>query len=159
MANHCFAQILLPYAKDKDKIDLLKVLKMLSIDDVVKIGAGDTFAYDTHDLKSKHERELACAKELFGILDEPFGSEFLNLWLEFEAKESPEAIFANAVDRIMPFILNVHTSAKSWTQAQITETKAQNIIENAVKQASEALGEAFEILLKKAIFEEKLKKG
>lgn len=154
-----FAQILLPYAKDKDKIDLLKVLKMLSIHDVVEIGAGDTFAYDTHDLQGKHERELACAKELFGILGEPFRSEFLNLWLEFEAKTSPEAIFANAVDRIMPFILNAHTSAKSWTQAQITESKARNIIENAVKQASEVLGEAFEILLKKAISEEKLQKG
>lgn len=154
-----FAQILLPYAKDRDKIDLLKVLKMLSIHDVVEIGAGDTFVYDQAAHKGKYEREWACANELFGILEEPLRSEFLNLWQEFEAKESPEAIFANAVDRIMPFLLNAHTSAKSWREANITDAKARSIIEVAVKQASDALGEAFECLLEKAVLEGKLQKG
>lgn len=153
-----FAQILLPYAKDKEHIDLLKVLKMLSIHDIVEIYAGDTFAYEQHENDGKYEREYQSAQQIFGILDEPIKSEFLNLWIEFEEKQSPEAIFANAIDRIMPFILNAHTSAKSWTQANITEAKARNVIEKAVKNASDALGEAFEVLLNKAIEEGKLLK-
>lgn len=153
-----FAQLLLPYAKDKERIDLLKVLKMLSIHDIVEIHAGDTFAYEQHENDGKYEREYQSAQQIFGILDNPIKSEFLNLWIEFEARQSPEAIFANAVDRIMPFILNTHTSAKSWTQASITEAKARNIIEKAVKNASDALGEAFEVLLNKAIEEGKLLK-
>ena len=41
-----FAQILFPYARNKEKIDLGRVIKMLSIHDVVEIDAGDTFFYD-----------------------------------------------------------------------------------------------------------------
>ena len=41
-----FAQILLPYSKNKEQIDLLRVIRMLSIHDVVEIEAGDTFIFD-----------------------------------------------------------------------------------------------------------------
>ena len=86
-----FAQILYPYARNKEKIDLGKVLKMLSIHDVVEIDAGDTFFYDEKANEGKFERELASAKRIFGILNEPLQSEFLNLWLEFEEGKTEEA--------------------------------------------------------------------
>ena len=152
-----FAQILLPYAKSKDQIDLLRVIKMLSIHDVVEIEAGDTFIFDESAMTGKYERELAAAKKTFGILDEPLNSEFLNLWIEFEAEETSDAIFACAVDRIMPFLLNVYGSAQSWTEAEVSVNQVENIVGKAVKRASEEMGEAFDILLKKAIDEGKLK--
>ena len=152
-----FAQILLPYAKSKDQIDLLRVIKMLSIHDVVEIEAGDTFIFDESAMTGKYERELAAAKKTFGILDEPLNSEFLNLWIEFEAEETSDAIFACAVDRIMPFLLNVYGSAQSWTEAAVSVKQVENIVGKAVKRASEEMGEAFDILLKKAIDEGKLK--
>ena len=40
------AQIMYPYAKNKEQIDLFRVMKMLSIHDIVEIDAGDTFVYD-----------------------------------------------------------------------------------------------------------------
>ncbi|MFJ1429307.1 HD family hydrolase [Capnocytophaga canimorsus] len=153
-----FAQILYPYAKNKERIDLARVVRMLSIHDVVEIDAGDTFAFDEQAMQGKYERELASAKRIFGILDEPLQSEFLNLWLEFEAAQTPDAIFACAVDRITPFILNTHTQAKSWRGASITEAQIRKVIENAVKRASEALGEAFDVLLQKALEEGKIVK-
>lgn len=152
-----FAQILYPYAKNKEKIDLMRVMKMLSIHDIVEIDAGDTFAFDEKAMENKYERELASAQRIFGILDEPIRSEFLNLWKEFEAEQTPDAIFACAVDRIMPFILNTHTSAKSWKQAEVTENQIRKVIEQAVKRASDALGETFDILLEKALQERKVK--
>ena len=151
-----FAQILLPYAKDKDKIDLLKVIRMLSIHDVVEIEAGDTFIFDEGAMTGKYERELQAAKNTFGILDEPLNSDFLNLWMEFEAEETPDAIFACAVDRIMPFLLNVYGSAESWTEAGVKVAQVENIVGTAVKKASTELGEAFDILLKKAFEQGKL---
>lgn len=152
-----FAQILYPYAKNKERIDLMRVMKMLSIHDIVEIDAGDTFAFDEKAMENKYERELASAQRIFGILDEPIRSEFLNLWKEFEAEQTPDAIFACAVDRIMPFILNTHTSAKSWKQAEVTENQIRKVIEQAVKRASDALGETFDILLEKALQEGKVK--
>ncbi len=151
-----FAQILLPYAKNKEKIDLLRVIKMLSIHDVVEIEAGDTFIFDEKAMIGKYERELEAAKNIFGILDEPLQSEFLNLWIEFEAEETDDAIFAVAVDRLMPFILNTHSKATSWTEAGVKADQSRKIIGDAVKRASDAMDEAFEILLKKAIDEGKL---
>ena len=151
-----FAQILFPYAKNKDQINLLRVIRMLSIHDVVEIEAGDTFIFDENAMTGKYDRELAAAKKTFGILDEPLNSEFLNLWIEFEAEETHDAIFACAVDRIMPFLLNVYGSAESWTEAGIKTNQVENIVGKAVKRASDEMGEAFDILLKKALDEGKL---
>lgn len=151
-----FAQVLLPYAKNKDQIDLLRVIKMLSIHDVVEIEAGDTFIFDENAMVGKYDRELAAAEKIFGILDEPLSSEFLALWKEFEAEETTDAIFACAVDRIMPFLLNVYGSAKSWTEANVSVNQVENIVGKAVRRASTEMGDAFDILLKKAFDEGKL---
>ncbi|MCT4137794.1 HD domain-containing protein [Elizabethkingia anophelis] len=150
------AQILYPYAKNKDQVDLLRVIRMLSIHDLVEINAGDTFLFDEEQMKGKFEREKIAAKKIFGILDEPLQSEFYNMWIEFEEEEIPDAIFACSIDRIMPFILNSNTSGKSWTEAGITETQVRNMLENAIKRASDEMGEAFDILLQKSIDEGKL---
>lgn len=107
-------------------------------------------------MKGKFEREKIAAKQIFGILDEPLQSEFYNMWIEFEEEETPDAIFACSIDRIMPFILNSNTSGKSWTEAGITETQVRNMLENAIKRASDEMGEAFDILLQKSIDEGKL---
>ena len=151
-----FAQVLLPYAKNKDQIDLLRVIRMLSIHDVVEIEAGDTFIFDETAMTGKYERELQAAKNTFGILDEPLSSDFLNLWMEFEAEETPDAIFACAVDRIMPFLLNVYGSAKSWTEADVKVNQVENIVGKAVRRASAEMGAAFDVLVKKAFDEGKL---
>ncbi|HFI4797392.1 TPA: HD family hydrolase [Elizabethkingia anophelis] len=150
------AQILYPYAKNKEQVDLLRVIRMLSIHDLVEINAGDTFLFDEEQMKGKFEREKIAAQKIFGILDEPLQSEFYNMWIEFEEEETPDAIFACSIDRIMPFILNSNTSGKSWTEAGITETQVRNMLENAIKRASDEMGEAFDILLQQSIDEGKL---
>ncbi|WP_172919909.1 HD domain-containing protein [Capnocytophaga canis] len=145
------AQIMYPYAKNKEQIDLFRVMKMLSIHDIVEIDAGDTFVYDEKAMVGKYERELASAKRIFGILGEPLSAEFLALWEEFESGESADAIFASAVDRIIPFILNAHTSGKSWREAKVSAEKVRNIVGTAVEKGSEELTELFEILLQRSI--------
>jgi len=141
------AQILFPYAKNRADIDLLRVIRMLSIHDLVEIEAGDTFLFDEVAMVGKFEREKLSAQNIFGILDEPVRSEFFNLWLEFEEEETPDAIFACAIDRIMPFILNSHTSGKSWTEAAVTEKQIRNMLENAISRASDEMGEAFRLMM------------
>lgn len=150
------AQILFPYAKNNTEINLLRVIRMLSIHDLVEIDAGDTFLFDEEGMKGKFEREKLAAKKIFGILDEPLSSEFYNLWIEFEEEETPDAIFACAIDRMMPFILNTYTSGKSWTEAGVTETQVRNMLENAIGRASDEMGECFQLLMKKCFDEKKL---
>ncbi|MCY0967777.1 HD domain-containing protein [Chryseobacterium wangxinyae] len=152
------AQILSPYAKNRVDIDLLRVIRMLSIHDLVEIEAGDTFIFDEAAMVGKFEREKISAQNIFGILDEPIRSEFFNLWLEFEEEQTPDAIFACAIDRIMPFILNSHTSGKSWTEAAVTEKQVRNMLENAISRASDEMGEAFQFLMIKNLETEKVLK-
>ncbi|MCU7615683.1 HD domain-containing protein [Chryseobacterium sp. PBS4-4] len=150
------AQILFPYAKNRADIDLLRVIRMLSIHDLVEIEAGDTFIFDEAAMVGKFEREKLSAQNIFGILDEPIRSEFFNLWLEFEEEQTPDAIFACAIDRIMPFILNSHTSGKSWTEAAVTEKQVRSMLENAISRASDEMGEAFQFLMIKNLETEKV---
>ena len=151
-----FAQILFPYARNKEKIDLGRVIKMLSIHDVVEIDAGDTFFYDEKANEGKFERELASAERIFGILEEPMKSEFMNLWLEFEAGETEDAIFANAVDRMIPFTLNCHNNGTSWTEANVELEKVKKMLRPKIEQASQDMADTFDVLLKKAFDEGKL---
>lgn len=150
------AQVLYPYAKNKEQIDLLRVLKMLSIHDIVEIKAGDTFIFDEKKMVGKYQRELKAAEELFGMLPDELGKEFLNLWIEFEKEETHDAVFAAAVDRIMPFILNVHNKGVSWTEANITSEMVDSIVGKAVVRASDAFREAYDLLKLRAISEGKL---
>ncbi|MEI7489697.1 MAG: HD domain-containing protein [Chryseobacterium sp.] len=150
------AQILFPYAKNRADINLLRVIRMLSIHDLVEIEAGDTFLFDEAAMVGKFEREKQSAQNIFGILDEPLRTEFFNLWLEFEEVQTPDAIFACAIDRIMPFILNSHTSGKSWTEAGVTENQVRNMLENAISRASDEMGEAFQFLMIKNLETEKV---
>jgi putative hydrolase of HD superfamily len=39
---------------------------------------------------------------------------FRALWDEFEAHRTPEARFANAVDRLQPLLQNAHSEGGSW---------------------------------------------
>ncbi len=97
-------------------VDLPRVLKMLILHDVVEIDAGDTFVYDADGQAGKEERERVAAHRLFGLLPEDLGREFMGLWEEFEAFESPEARFAQAIDRLLPMLHNFHTQGQSWKQ-------------------------------------------
>lgn len=150
------AQILYPYAKNQEQVDLLRVIRMLSIHDLVEIEAGDTFLFDEVGMLGKFEREKKSAQNIFGILDEPLRSDFYNLWLEFEEETTPDAIFACAIDRIMPFILNSKTSGKSWTEAGVSERQIRNMLENAITRASDEMGEAFCLLLQENILNGKV---
>jgi len=88
------------------EIDALKVIKMLSIHDIIEIDAGDTFCYA--DQTGKFERENLAAKRLFNLLDKKQADEFFELWMEFEKSETNESKFANAIDRLLPLIQNFH---------------------------------------------------
>lgn len=95
-------------------VDLHKVLRMLTVHDVVEIDAGDTFAFDKPGNATKEERELRAAERIFDLLPKEIGGELRGLWEEFERHETSEARFAHAVDRIQPFLQNRATGGGTW---------------------------------------------
>ena len=99
-----------------EKIDVLKTVTMLLIHDIVEIDAGDTYAYDDEAKKTQREREEKAAERIFGMLPGDQGEKFRALWEEFEARQTPEAKFARAMDNIQPMMLNAATDGKAWEE-------------------------------------------
>ncbi len=121
------AVLLAEYADEP--VDLARVVKMILIHDIVEIDAGDTFIYDSKAVTDQEAREIAAADRLFGLLPEDQAVEFRALWDEFEARKTPEARFARAMDRLQPLLHNFFTSGGTWhsagvTRDMVTERKA-----------------------------------
>ncbi len=104
----------------ESSVDVLKVIKMVLIHDIIEIDAGDTYCYDEVAGLDKAEREQKAAARLFYILPARQAEDLNNLWEEFEARQTPEARFAAALDRLQPLILNYLTQGKSWQAHGIT---------------------------------------
>jgi putative hydrolase of HD superfamily len=119
----CLCVIVLAEHANTPNLDVLRVLKMVIIHDLVEIDAGDTFAYDTARMVNQHEREVVAAERIFGLLPPDQAAEFRALWDEFEAKQTPEAKFATAVDRFQPMLLNCRTQGAAWRKHGVTHDR------------------------------------
>lgn len=149
------AMVLNEYAPDG--IDQLRVLKMLLLHDVIEIGAGDTFCFDVEGNKDKEERERLAADQIFDLLPKDLGSEFMNIWNEFEKGKTIEARFANALDRFQGLLQNINTRGGTWRIHNIEKTK---VIERMlpIKEGAPSLWPVVEQYLEEA-FAQGIPKG
>ena len=106
------ARLLAEYAREE--IDIDRVIEMLLVHDIVEIDAGDTFVYDTAARELKAEKERAAADRIFGLLPADQATTLRARWDEYEARQTPEAKFAGALDRLQPLLLNFHTQGHAW---------------------------------------------
>lgn len=102
-----------------EKIDLLKVLKMVLIHDIVEIDAGDTFLYDAKRDQGNEEAEQAAAKRIFGMLPREQAEELMSIWEEFEEGETSEAKFAHSLDRLEPVLQNDSNQGGTWAEHNV----------------------------------------
>lgn len=130
------AFVLSEYASES--VDINRVIKMALVHDLVEIYAGDTYAYDIENNKSKAEREKASADKLFSILPEEQGKEIRDLWEEFDAEQTPDACFAAAIDRLQPMLNNYYTDGQSWKNHKVASASVYKRME-PIRRASEEL--------------------
>jgi putative hydrolase of HD superfamily len=121
-------------------LDRLKALKMVAIHDIVEVDAGDAYAYDAAARAAQPERERQAAERLFGLLPPDQGSELRALWEEFEARATPEARFANALDRFQAVLLNCASGGRTWREHGVTHDQVLGRLA-AVKDGAPALWE------------------
>ena len=118
------AMTLAEYA-NADRLDVAKVVKMVLLHDIVEIDAGDTFVYDTQAREEAKEQEALAAARIFGMLPRDQAQEFEVLWEEFEGRETAEARFAAAIDRLEPIMQNMATEGYAWRENGITRQQAE----------------------------------
>lgn len=101
-------------------LDLLRVLRMVLVHDLVEIDAGDTLVYDDVAARDKAQREQRAADRIFSLLPPDQTSALRALWDEFEARATPEARYAAALDRLQPILHNYFTQGRGWREHGIT---------------------------------------
>lgn len=133
------------------EVEILKVIKMVLVHDLVEIDAGDVFLYDAEGLAEKNRKEKAAAARIFGLLPDDQGRELKELWEEFETRETPEAKFAAALDRLEPILQNAHVENNAWMQHGIRKSQVLGANKKKIKEGSLRLWEYVEQLLAECV--------
>ncbi|MBQ1942957.1 MAG: HD domain-containing protein [Clostridia bacterium] len=117
------AMLLAEYAPEGT--DISHALRLCVCHDLIEVYAGDTFAFDAAANVGKLEREKKAADELFAILPDDQRAEFRAYWDEFEEGKTKESLFANAMDRFQPFMLNLSTGGHTWKLCDATRAMVE----------------------------------
>lgn len=107
-------------------INVVRVVEILLVHDIPEIDSGDQIVYQSKG-EEAIRRERTAAQRIFGILPEPHGTWCLNRWEEYEARQSDEAIFAYAIDRLMPVLQNLNNSGQSWIENRVSLEKILSV--------------------------------
>lgn len=132
-----------------EPIDVGHTMRLVVVHDLIEIYAGDTPLYDDALRTSQEERELAAADRLFGLLPADQARELRALWDEFEARRTPEARFAKALDRLAPMLLNWLARGGTWRTPGVTADTVR-VRTAAIGEASTKLGAAVAAMVTEA---------
>jgi putative hydrolase of HD superfamily len=131
------AYALEPYAPERVNMD--HVIRMLLVHDIGEIDTGDTMAFVEGGWAERKQDEHAAVKRIFGLLPEAQAAELLALWTEFEHGDTPESRYANAIDRAMPGLLNIHNGGQSWKENGISYERVVKRIRGQIEAGCPAL--------------------
>lgn len=96
--------------------DLDRVIRMLLVHDIGEIETGDTLFFIEAGRQERKVAEERAVVRILGLLPDGQGAPLLDLWREFEAGQSREARFAQAMDRAAPVLLNLANHGQSWRE-------------------------------------------
>ncbi len=108
-------------------VDVGRVIRMLLVHDLVEIDAGDVMIYDEAGRQAQVARELAAAERIFSLLPSDQAAEFRGPWDDFEALQTAESVFAKAIDRLQPMLLNYLGRGAAWREHGITADQVRRI--------------------------------
>lgn len=134
-----YAMILGEHAPQGVQID--RVIRMLLIHDIVEIDAGDVpiYAQTTEGQAETEAAEDRAAERIFGLLPADQAETLLALWREFEAAETPDAVFAKSLDRFQPPNLNLASGGGSWKTYNVTYDILDQRVGKPVRRGAPAL--------------------
>lgn len=105
-------------------VDINRVIRMLLIHDLVEIDVGDVPIHSQNGQAHASEATLAAeakaANRIFGLLPNDLAADLRALWEEFEAAQTPDALFAKSLDRVQPVMANLMSGGGTWTTYNVT---------------------------------------
>lgn len=123
-------------------VDINRVIKMLILHDLVEIDVGDVPIHSAnghaHASAETQAAEQRAAARIFGLLPPGQATAFRALWDEFEAAETPDAVFAKSLDRVQPVMANLQSGGGTWVTYDVTYDQLESRV--GVKIAKGAPG-------------------
>lgn len=117
-----YALVLADHAPPDVSID--RVVRMLILHDLVEIDTGDVPIHAANGAAHASAQTVAAeqraADRIFGLLPPDLQASFRALWDEFEAAETPDAVFAKSLDRVQPVMQNIACGGGTWTEYNVT---------------------------------------
>ena len=81
-------------------VNHVKLLRMALTHDLCEALAGDVTPFcEKSKVENKHEAERQAMERINEMVGEPLGGELMELWKEYEAQESVEAIYCKDIDK------------------------------------------------------------
>lgn len=105
----------------KLQVNMETLLKLALVHDLGEIDAGDTFLY-AKDRRAAHHAERACLQRLHNHPGNTI-SDLTGVWEEQELGNSREAMLLKAVDRLLPFLLNINNDGKPWKEHRVSRSQ------------------------------------
>lgn len=124
-------------------VSLDRVIRMLILHDLVEIDVGDVPIHSqggtAHASPETVTAEAQAAARIFGLLPPDIGQSFHALWSEFEAAETPDAIFAKALDRVQPVMHNLASGGGTWNGYNVTKEQLEDRVGTKVRRGAPGL--------------------
>jgi putative hydrolases of HD superfamily len=124
-------------------VDINRVIRMLLLHDLVEIDVGDVPIHSANGLAHGSADTVAAeqqaADRIFGLLPSDLAKDLQALWAEFEAGQTPDAIFAKSLDRVQPVMANLMSGGGTWTTYNVTAQQLESRVGVKVARGAPAL--------------------
>jgi putative hydrolase of HD superfamily len=153
-AEHIWHLVTMTYLMSKFKPELNKsrLIELALAHDMVEVYAGDVNLWDdkkkTKEEKKKAEEE--AAKKLFAQLPDEDNQRLISLWYEYEGRETNEAKFVYALDKLQPFLQRLISGDNGWKEKMVDEEKLKNVKPEEIKQ-DQALSDIWDKFTREAV--------
>lgn len=121
-------------------LDINRVIRMLLLHDLVEIDVGDVPIHSAggtaHGSAEIQAAERMAAHRIFGILPSDMGNQFKEIWEEFEAAETPEAIFAKSLDRVQPVMQNFASGGGTWRDYEVSYEQLETRVGQKIERGA-----------------------
>lgn len=124
-------------------VDINRVIRMLLIHDLVEIDVGDVPIHSANGLAHGSAETIAAearaADRIFCLLPGDLRDDLRALWEEFEAGQTPDAIFAKSLDRVQPVMANLMSGGGTWSTYGVTADQLETRVGVKIARGAPAL--------------------
>lgn len=92
-----------------------------------------------HGSAETRAAEAKAAERIFGLLPADLRDDLRALWEEFEAAETPDAVFAKSLDRVQPVMQNLVSGGGTWATYDVTFDQLESRVGVKVARGAPAL--------------------